>query len=108
MSNYNIQLVKQKLIKSSKEKRSQFNITKKGNKMIEISDVEIIYNQFLGRGIDAKRIGIIGLNGERLTTIKSPTTNDLFNYFDDDYLDGKSSEVKEKLSEFFHIQFIIY
>ena len=108
MSNYNIQLVKKQELKKKLITRTQFNITKKQNQMIGIEDVEKIYNQFLDRGIDPERIGIIGLNGERLTTIKSPNSTELFNYFDDDYLDGKSNDIKEKLTKFFNIQLIIY
>jgi len=107
-SNYNIQLVKQVNLKATGEKRTQFSVTKKGNKMIDIKDVEIIYNQFLEKGIDANRIALVGLNGERYTTIKSASQDELFDYFDDDYLDGKSSAVKDKLSKFFNIQLIIY
>jgi hypothetical protein len=108
MSNYNITLVRQANIKATGEKRTQFSVTKKGNKMIDIKDVELIYNQFLAKGIDADRIALVGLNGERYTTIKSPFNDALFDYFDDDYLDGKSSAVKDKLSKFFNIQLIIY
>lgn len=107
-SNYNIKLVNQTNIKATGEKRSHFSITKKGDKMIDIKDVEIIYNQFLAKGIDANRIALVGLNGERYTTIKSASNDELFDYFDDDYLDGKSSAVKDKLSKFFNIQLIIY
>ena len=108
MSDYNIQLVKkQKMVKSG-QTRSHFNITKTKDRMISIEDVDKIYNQFLERGIKAERIGLIGLNGERYTTIKSPHSDDLFNYFDDDYLDGKSSEIKDKLTKFFHLQVLIY
>lgn len=107
-SNYNIKLVQQKVIKNRKQKRTHFHITKKDNEMIDIDDIQLIYNQFLERGIEASRIGIVGLNGERLTTLKGINTDDLFNYFDDDYLDGKSSEIKEKLTQFFHIELLIY
>jgi hypothetical protein len=107
-SNYNIQLVKKQDLKKTGQTRTQFHITKKGDKMIDIKDIQKIYNQFLAKGISAERIGLVGLNGERYTTIKSPHTDDIFDYFDDEYLDGKSSEVKSKLSKFFNLQLIIY
>lgn len=106
--NYNIELVKKQFIKKANVERKQFQIVKKNKKMITVKDIEAIYKQFLAKGINADRIGILGLNGERLTTIKSIHSGDTFNYADEEYLNGKSEDVREKLSNFFNIQIIIY
>jgi hypothetical protein len=107
-SNYNIQIVKKQDFKKTGAKRTHFSITKKNETMISIDDIEAIYQQFLSSGIQAEHIGLVGLNAERFTTIKSLFSDELFNYFEDDYLDGKSHAVKEKLSNFFNLQVIIY
>jgi hypothetical protein len=106
--NYNIQLVKKVLMPKFKKERKQFSIVKRDKMMIDIEDIQTIYKQFLDKGIEAERISILGLNGERLTTIKSLESGETFDYFDDEYLNGKPEEIREKLSEFYNIQVIIY
>jgi hypothetical protein len=106
--NYNIQLVKKVYIPKIKKERKQFNITKKNKTMIDIDDIEAIYSQFITKGISPERISIVGLNNERLTTIKSFSTDDTFDYFDEEYLNGKPEEIRDKLTEFYNIQIIIY
>lgn len=108
MSNYNIELVQQKTVKASNEKRSQYHVVKKNNTMLTFDDVEIIYNQMVNRGIAPERIAIIGLNAERLTTIKSLKESNLFEFGDEDYLNGKSQDIKDKLSQYFSIDVILY
>ena len=107
-SKYDINLVKKQFIKSKDVTRSHFDITKKSKAIINMKEVRNIYNSFVERGIEPSRIGMVGLNGERYTTIKGPKQVILEDYEDDQYLNGKSSEIKEKLSEFHNIQLIIY
>lgn len=106
--NYNIKLVKKVYIPKFKKERKQFSIVKKNKQMIDIDDIQAIYKQFIDNGIEADRISILGLNGERLTTIKSFESADTFDYFDDEYLQGKPDEIKDKLREFYNLQVIIY
>lgn len=106
--NYNIQLVKKVYMAKFKKERKHFSIVKKNKKMIEIEDIQAIYDQFVDKGIEPERISILGLNGERLTTIKSFQSGDTFDYFDEEYLNGKPEAVIDKLTQFFNIQVIIY
>lgn len=105
---YKIELVKSQYMPRINRERKQFNFVRKDKKMIDVKDVEKIYNELLQSGIESENISIIGLNAERLTTIKSFKSGNTFDYFDDDYLNGKSSDIQEKLSKFFTIQVIIY
>lgn len=105
---YNIELVKSQFMPRIKKERKQFNFVRKDKKMIDVKDVQKIYNELLQSGIESDSISILGLNPERLTTIKSLNSGNTFDYFDDDYLNGKSSDIQEKLSKFFSIQVIIY
>jgi hypothetical protein len=105
---YNIELVKSVYMPRVKKERKQFSFVRKDKKMIDIKDVEKIFNELLESGINSDSISVLGLNGERLTTIKSFSSGNTFDYFDDDYLNGKSSDIQEKLSKFFSIQVIIY
>jgi hypothetical protein len=105
---YNIVLEKSVYLPRIKKQRKQFSFVRKDKKMIDVKDVEKIFNELLKGGVDSENISILGLNAERLTTIKSFSSGNAFDYFDDDYLNGKSSDIQEKLSKFFSIQVIIY
>lgn len=106
--NYNVQLVKKVYIPKIKKERKQFSIMKKNKTEINIEDIDEIYNQFVDKGIAPERISILGLNNERLTTIKSFSSGEVFDYFDDDYLNGKPVEVRDKITKFYSIQVIIF
>lgn len=108
MKNFKVELIQKRMIKKTGEEREQWNITKNKNKLIKLKDVQAIYEHYLAKGIPASRICIAGLNAERLTTIKAFNKDDLFDYEDDDYLNGKSIQVQDKLTQFYSLQVVVY
>lgn len=106
--NYNIEVVQKRLNKKTGEERKQLNITKKNGKMIKIKEVKSIYDHYVKKGIAAERIAIVGLNPERVFNLKGFKQDELYDFESDDYLEGKSSEVIDKLSKFESVQVIVY
>jgi hypothetical protein len=108
MKGFNIELVQKRFIKKTNEEREQLSITRKNKKLITLKDVQTIYEHYLSKGIPSKRIAIVGENAERLFTIKGLKSEEIFNGNNDDYMDGKSEEVIDKLSKFKSLQVVVY
>ncbi len=108
MNNYNIKLVQKKETKNIRDVRKQIEVTKKNSKEITLDDVKLIYKDLLEKGVNANKISIVGLNAERLTTIKSFDEADVFDEFDEEYLENKGEDIRDKLTKYYRLEFIIY
>ena len=107
-SNYNIEMVQKRLNKKTGEERKQLNITKKNKKVIKMKEVKSIYEHYVAKGIAPNRIIIVGLNAERVFNLKGKDMEELYDFENDDYMEGKSREVIDKLNKFDSVQVIVY
>ena len=71
--------------------RKQIEETKKNENEITLHDIKAIYKDMFKKGFNTKKMSIVGLNTERLTTIQSFDEDEVrvrdkvFNEFDEDY-----------------------
>lgn len=104
----NKQVIQSKTFKNKSLNRSQVRITASSGQPLDLDDIHDIYENLIEMGISSDRIGIVGMNDERLTTIVSRDKDGMFDFADEEYLKNKPEAIQEKLSNFQYIDVLIY
>jgi hypothetical protein len=105
---YNITLVKEQRTKNKKELRKQIEIVRKDGKIIKLNDIENLYNKVISKNINPQNIIVVGLNGERYITLKGLKESNMRNFGDEEYLQNKPKNIRNMLTKFTRIEFIVH
>jgi hypothetical protein len=105
---YNIKLVKVSPTRNRKDTRRQIEVTRRDNRLISLDEVKSFYDDLLQEGKNPDQICIVGLNAERLTTIKSFDDKEVFDEFDEEYLQNKPEGIRDLLTHYSRVELILY
>ena len=107
LNQYDMKLVKTiETKKMGKRKLIQFH--RKDKKLMTLDEINNMYHKLMtGSGLKPEDITIVGLNDERFTTLKGFGDEEFADYWEEEYLLNKPKDVKDKLTNFFNVNFIV-
>ena len=87
--------------KNNTSKIKEIMITKKNKTMMKYADIKKVYDGYVSRGFDPKKLVIKGANiDNKFKTLKSQYEENLKNWDEDEYYEGKVIN-KEKFDSFY-------